>query len=337
MIVGIIGVGNMGRHHARVYSELRGVSLVAVADVNEEQGRKIANEYNCNFYRDYREMFQKERIDAVSIALPTSLHKEITLYCVQNKKDVLIEKPIADSLEDGKEIVKEAEERGVIVMVGHIERFNPAVQKLKKMIDNGKFERITSIYTTRVGIFPPQIRDADVIIDLAVHDIDVCNFLLNKKVRKVYARAGRALHSKRADFATIFLEYDGTDVLMQVNWITPVKIRELTITGTKSYAELNYITQKLRVYENLYKKSFDSFGNFIIKFGEPNLKDIQIRTAEPLKLELEHFIQCVKERKKPLISDIEALYTLDIALKAIESYKNDKLVEVNPEESGFQN
>ena len=327
--VAVIGVGNMGKHHTRVYSELEEANLVAISEVNEREGKRIAEEYNCHFYKDYKDMLEKEKIDAVSIASPTSLHKNIALHCIVSGKHILIEKPIASSWEDGETIVQEAKKQNVILTVGHVERFNPAVQRLKEMICKGRFGKIISIDAKRVGIFPPQIKDADVIIDLAVHDIDVCNFLLGKRPHRVYAKAGKALHSERSDFTSILLEYNDINVLIQANWITPVKIRELTITGTKGYAELDYITQKLKVYESVYEKKFDSFGDFVIKFGEPGIKDIRVKTVEPLKAELEHFVSCVRDEGSPLVSGGEALWALKIALTAIDSYNNDKIMEVN--------
>ena len=328
--VAVIGLGNMGRHHARVLSELEEAKLVAVSDLDEKQGRKIAQRYGSVFYKDYKEMLDRGDIDAVSVAVPTSLHKEVALECIKRGIPALIEKPIADSPEAGEEIVQAAEKEGVFLAVGHVERFNPAVQKLKEIIEQNRLERITSVVARRVGIFPPQVKDADVIVDLAVHDIDVCNFLLNRRPRRIYARAGKALNSKRADFAGLFLDYDGVDVFIQVNWITPVKIRELNVTGTKGYVELNYITQKLKIYESNYEKSFDSFGDFVVKFGTPNVQEVHVKTGEPLKIELENFIKCLQSKrpeKRLWVSGEEGLHILETASLAVRSYKLNKIME----------
>ncbi|MCK4590735.1 MAG: Gfo/Idh/MocA family oxidoreductase [Candidatus Latescibacteria bacterium] len=327
--VAVIGVGNMGRHHVRAYSELAEANLTAVSDLNGQLGKETVERFHLRFYLDYREMLEKEEIDAVSVVVPTATHKEVALDCIQRGKAVLIEKPLADSTEAGKQIMEQAGKRGVTVLVGHIERFNPAVLRLKDLLEEGKLERITSIIARRVGISPPQLKEANVIVDLAVHDIDVCNFLLGKTPQQVYARAGKALNSQRADFASIFLDYNGTDVLIQANWITPVKIRELNVTGTKGYAELDYITQKLKLYESNYRRGFDSFGDFIVRFATPNIREVAVKTAEPLKMELKHFLACVKGQEKPLVSGKDGLNALKIALCAVQSWEEGEVIGVD--------
>lgn len=325
--VGVIGLGNMGKNHARVYSELEEAELAAVADVNREL-EETARKFGCNFYTDYRKMLENEDIEALSIAVPTKLHKSIALECIKRGKSILIEKPIASSLEEAREIVKAGKKKNRIVMVGHIERFNPAVKKLKEMMKGKKFGKIISVSARRVGIFPPQIKDANVILDLAVHDIDVFNYLLEKKPTEVYAKAGRALANHREDNASIILSYGGISCTLQVNWITPVKIRELAVTGTKGYAELNYVVQELKVYESVYEKSYDSFGDFIFKFGKPNEVEVEFEKEEPLKAELKHFLDCVENRREPMVSGKDALTALYISLKAIESYKKNRKISL---------
>lgn len=327
--VAVIGLGNMGWHHARIYAELPETQLVAVSDINEELGKKATDKYKTRYYNNYQDMLAQEDLGAVSIVVPTSLHKDVALDCIAAGVPVLIEKPIAGTLEDGKAIISAAEAANISVGIGHIERFNPAVQKLKSIIDSKQLDHITSIVARRVGIYPPQIKDANVVVDIAVHDIDVCNYLLGKFPNSIHAKAGRALNSDRADFATLFMDYDGTEIFIQVNWITPVKIRELNVTAINGYAELNYLTQKLKLYESNYEKTFDTFGDFVVKFGSPNIKDINVPTAEPLKLELKAFISSLINGGKMPITAHEGLIALDIALKAIESYKTNKIVEAS--------
>lgn len=325
--VAVIGLGNMGKHHARVYSELEKVNLIAISDINEEEG-EVANKYDCRFYKDYREMLKREHIDAVSIAVPTKLHERVAVDCIHAKKHVLVEKPLANTLEDAEKMISVAKEQGVRLMVGHIERFNPAVKKLKEIIDQNRFGTLTSIIARRVGIFPPQIKDANVVLDLAVHDIDIFNYLLEKKPSEIYAKGGKVLDEDREDHAMILLKYGETNCFVQVNWITPVKIRNLSVTGVKGYAELNYITQDLKIYESVYEKTFDTFGDFVIKFGTPKEIKVDVKKVEPLKVELRHFIRCVENNEEPLVSGEDGLLTLKISLKAIESYSNEKVIEV---------
>jgi UDP-N-acetylglucosamine 3-dehydrogenase len=323
----VIGVGNMGRYHARVYSQLKNASLVAVSDINEKIGKKVAKEFNCRYYKDYNKMLDKENIDAVSIAVPTKLHKKVALDVIKSKTHLLIEKPIALTTTEAQEIIKAAKKAKVKLTVGHIERFNPAIKALKDIIKKGDLGKITSIIAKRVGMFPPQIKDANVIIDLAVHDIDIFNYLLEKQPVEVFAKGRSALTNHREDSAEIFLSYDETSGFIQVNWITPVKIRTLSVTGSKGYAELNYITQKLELYQSRYKKRVDNFGEFVIKFGEPIKKEIKINKKEPLLCELKSFIECIRMDKEPQVTGEDGLRALMIAEQAIESLICNKVIK----------
>ena len=165
--VGVIGAGNMGNNHIRVYSELPGVDLVAISDVNPETSNDLATKYIANFYYDYTKMIETEELDIVSICVPTNLHYEVAKYCLEKKINVLLEKPIAANIEDAEELLELSKTNNVKLLVGHIERFNPAVKKVKEIIDSGKIGDITAIVARRVGIFPPQIKDANVAVDLS--------------------------------------------------------------------------------------------------------------------------------------------------------------------------
>ncbi|HJW97180.1 MAG TPA: Gfo/Idh/MocA family oxidoreductase [archaeon] len=315
--VAVIGVGNMGKHHARVYSQLQQARLVAVCDTDERVGRKIARRFKCNFYPDYKKMLAEESIDAVSIVVPTAYHKKVALDCIERGKHVLVEKPISNNLEDAREIVEAAKVKGVKLAVGHIERFNPAVQKLKEIIKKGELGKITTIVARRVGVCPPQIKDANVIIDTAVHDLDVLSFLLEREPTRIYSLSGKAIIKQRDDYADILLKYDGTNAFIQVNWITPVKIRNLAVTGTEGYAELNYITQDLVMYRSNYR-SIDNFSD-VVKFGTPTETKVKIKNEEPLKKELADFLDAVEKDREPLVSGKQGLKTLETVLKIIES------------------
>lgn len=325
--IAIIGAGNMGRNHARTYSNISGAKLVSISDVNEGE-KAIADRYGCRFYTDYREMLEKEDIDAVSVCAPTKLHCEIAVRCMRAGKHVLIEKPIATNVQEARRIVKEAGKAGVTVTVGHIERFNPAVRKLKELVERKKLGRITSLISRRVGIFPPQIKDANVFQDLAVHDIDIFNYLLEVRPTRIYSHAGNAFKGTREDHAIILLDYQEVPCVIQVNWITPVKIRELAVTGLKGYAELNYISQDLKVYKSIYEKTYDTFGDFVVKFGSPEETKIKVRREEPLMRELRHFVECVKTGSRPLVSAEDGLLALELALDAVKSYRTSKEIRV---------
>jgi len=316
---GVIGVGNMGKNHARTYAEMEGVRLAGIADPDKKTGKPLAEKYGCAFYENYADMLKKEKLDAVSVCVPTSLHYAIAKDVIGRGVNLLVEKPITKNVEEAEELVKMAKKMGVKFAVGHIERFNPAVQKLKEMIDAGVLGEITSILARRVGLFPPRIKDANVVIDIAVHDIDVFNYLLKKEPVDIFSSAGKALVHDREDYADIFLKYNGTNGIIEVNWITPVKIRVLNVTGTKGYAELNYITQDLVLYESNYRKTYDRFGDFVVQFGNPEKKQVDVKKEEPLKLELQNFIGAIKNNCQPLVTGEEGLKVLKIANRIIKN------------------
>jgi UDP-N-acetylglucosamine 3-dehydrogenase len=314
----VIGTGNMGKNHARVYSELNGASLVAIAE-SSKAGEELAKRFNCSYYVDYNDMLDSEEIDAISICVPTSLHKTVALDCIKNEKNILIEKPIATTVKEADEILVAAEKKKIILTVGHIERFNPAVKRLKEGMEK-ELGTPTSIIARRVGVFPPQIKHANVILDLAVHDIDIFNYLIGTSPEEVFAKAGDALNSGREDHAIIFLRYGEAICVVQVNWLTPVKVRELSVTGATGYAELNYITQDLRIFKSNYERKYDSFGEFMLKFGTPNEIMASVSKVEPLKVELTHFLDCIKNNKEPRVTGADGRLALLIAAKAIESF-----------------
>jgi UDP-N-acetylglucosamine 3-dehydrogenase len=317
--VAVIGLGNMGKHHVRNYSVIPTANLVAVCDVQQTVVDEFKEKYKCNGYTSLDEMLDKESIDAISITAPTKLHYELGKKVLSRGIHLLLEKPICDNESDADELIALAEKNNVVLTVGHIERFNPAVLKLKELIDDGALGKVTSIIAKRVGVFPAQIKDANVIIDLAVHDIDIMSYLLDKDPDQIYGNAGRALIDGREDYAEIFLTYGDQNGFIQVNWITPIRIRNLAVTGTKGYAELNYMTQELTLYESNYEKDFDSFGDYIIKFGTPVKKDISLTKGEPLNLELTHFLECVIKKKPPLITGTRGKKALSIALEVMKA------------------
>ena len=297
MKVGVVGAGAMGRHHVRVYSEL-GYEIAGIADINDG-ARSLAKEYKTDFYSDYKELIG--HVDAVSIAVPTSQHSKIASEFINAGVHCLVEKPIAANLEEAKEMVKEAEKNDVKLMVGHIERFNPAVLKLKEIIDNGTLGELMIISTRRVGLFPPRITDVGIIIDFATHDIDVIRYFIGKEPMDTYSKFGRFKHEKE-DHAIIILDFGNTITSIEVNWFTPYKVRKLVATGSEGIAYLDYISQDVTIHTSEW--------DMIPK----------INKREPLKVELKHFLDCIKEDKEPLVNGIEGLKVLEIALKAMHQY-----------------
>ncbi len=311
--VGVVGVGMMGQHHVRVYSELAKegkVELVGIADANFERAKELARKYGTIPYADYRDL-ARENLDAVDIAVPTSLHREVALEFINRGTGALVEKPIADTIENAEAIIKAAEEKAVTLMVGHIERFNPAVLKLKELIGRGELGKVVTISAKRVGPMAKRIRDVGIIIDLGVHDIDVISYLFGERVRTVYARAGNVLHPAGVeDHALITLGFDEGTGIVETNWLTPHKTRTLNVVGTGGIAYLDYIEQALRFYNDEW------------------IKEAKIERKEPLRNEIEHFIECVETGKRPIVDGEAGLHALKVALLAQESAKSGKVLEV---------
>ena len=293
----VIGLGAMGQHHIRVYKEL-GIEIAGVADADAERAREIGDEYAVPYYDDYRKLLR--RVDIASIAVPTSIHKQIAVEFLRHKTHCLVEKPIASSVQEAEEMIKIANANNIKLMVGHIERFNPVILKLKELIDKGALGKVMLISTRRVGPFQPRIRDVGIIIDSATHDIDATRFLLGKEPIDIYSKAGRFKHPSREDHALIMLDFGDSAASLEVNWFTPQKVRTLVATGSEGIAYLDYIKQELIIF-NSCKESH-----------------IKIEKAEPLKTEIAHFISCVQNDTQPLVDGYEGLNTLRVALKASE-------------------
>ena len=313
----VVGLGVMGRLHANVYHQIEEANLVAVCDFHGESSEKYAQKYGVNAYSDIVEMIEKEAVDVVSLATPTKTHFELGKKLLKAGIHVLIEKPITDNIETADELISLSEDKGCHLVVGHIERFNPAVGKLKSLVDSGELGEITSILARRVGLFPTRIKDANVVVDLAVHDIDIMAYLLGRYPQKVTGHSGRALASDRDDYASVFLDFGKQSGFIQANWITPVKIRTLTVTGTAGYAELNYMSQSLTLYRSKVEVSVDQFGQESIQLDEAVPVNIEIERKDPITEEICHFIQVVKGKKEPLVNGSAGRNSLDIALKAI--------------------
>jgi UDP-N-acetylglucosamine 3-dehydrogenase len=307
--VGVIGAGAMGKNHIRIYSEMPDVELAGISDIDKDLVESLAQQYDTKAYTDYKEMLASG-LDAVSIVVPTKMHRQVATDAVESGAHVLVEKPIADTVENANAIIDKAKENDRLVMVGHIERFNPAVIKLKEIINSGLLGKIVSISTTRVGPYNPRIRDVGVILDIGVHDIDVISHLYGRDVNQVYAVAGADIHSFE-DHATIHMRYDHEfSGLVEVNWLTPHKVRKLTAVGVDGVAYLDYIDQTVELHDSGW------------------VRKAKVENKEPLRNELEYFIDCINNGKQPNPSGTDGKHALKVSLAAISSYKEAKMIEI---------
>ncbi|HEU5323389.1 MAG TPA: Gfo/Idh/MocA family oxidoreductase, partial [Methylomirabilota bacterium] len=225
---GVIGLGFMGRNHLRAYRELDGVDLVAVSDPDEAVLEKAVRGRTVRPYPDYRRLLGEEALDIVSIAAPTGLHHEIAMAALEAGVHTLIEKPIAGGVEQGKEIAEAARRRGLKATVGHIERFNPAVAELKRRLDEGALGRVYQVQARRVGPFQQRLRDVGVARDLATHDLDVVRHVLGCEVTHLYCQLLTGARTPHEDALLAVLRFEnGVSVQLDVNWLSPVKVRQL--------------------------------------------------------------------------------------------------------------
>lgn len=324
--VAVVGIGAMGKSHARVYSEMDDVNLVGICDVDKE-AEKIAGRYDANYYDDCRELVEKEKLDAVSICVPTKLHKKVATDFIGKKINVLVEKPIATTIDEAREIIDEAKKNNVKLMVGHIERFNPVIVELKKRIENNELGRIYKVNCVRQSPFPQRIVDVGVIVDLAIHEIDILKYIIDSKISRVFAETAQRIHSKHEDLLIGTLRFaNGILGVINANWLTPKKVREIAVTGEKGMFVANYLLQKLYFYENEFAtKNFD-YGNGYMGVTEGRASEIKIDKEEPLKIELNAFIDCVKNDAKVAVTGQDAMEALEIAEKFKQSSKENKVM-----------
>jgi len=319
--VAVIGSGNMGRHHVRVYAALDAAELVAVADPNPAT-RALAEQYNCHHFTRYVDMLDQVHPDAVSVSVPTHLHAEISAEVMSRGIHCLVEKPIASTIAEANALIALAESRRLVFTVGHVERYNPVVRKLHSLIQEGKLGEITAIVAKRVGGLPAVETKTDVVLDLAVHDIEIMSFLLDRYPDQVFAHSSRTLHSSEVDAAELLLDFGAASGFVQANWTTPVKIRTIAVTGTAGYVEGNYVTQELNYYEHNMSKLKGEYIAEVAQLAASQLQSIQVDFREPLEVELSMFVATIQGHvRERLVSPQDAREALRIGLAALPRKK----------------
>jgi UDP-N-acetylglucosamine 3-dehydrogenase len=309
--VAVIGTGFWGKNHARVYKELASTELIAVCDVNPERAKIIADQFGVKPYTSTSRMLKNRRIEAVSICTwSTKLARE-ALRSLKMKKHVLVEKPMATNTKQAKKLLEIAEENSVCLAVGFLMRFIPGLKRIKEAVTNKKIGEMVCATAKRVSQWPERIGDIGVVKDTAIHDIDIMKYITNEDPVGVYAKTGNMRHRKFEDYAQILLTYeDGKSAFIESNWLTPYKTRKLIITGSEAILKLDYITQELWI--------------------EQEMKTIQpkYKFKEPLKLELQHFVNCITNNETPIISGSDGLKALRIAEAALQSSTKNKVIKL---------
>jgi UDP-N-acetylglucosamine 3-dehydrogenase len=309
--VAVIGTGDWGKNHARVYKELTSTELIAICDVNGKRAKIIADQYGAKAYTNSSRMLKNEEIKAVSVCTwSTNLAKE-ALKALKAGKHVLVEKPMANQIKQAELLLKTAEENGLHLTVGFLMRFIPGLQHIREAVGNKKIGELVCATARRVSQWPERIGDVGVVKDTAIHDIDVMRFVSNQDPIGVYAKTGSMKHRKFEDYAQIMLTYeDGKSAFIESNWLTPYKTRTLRVTGSDTIMKLDYITQELWIE--------DAKENFQPRY----------LWQEPLKLELQHFADCILEKKKPVVTGADGLKALQIAEAALRSSAKSRVIKL---------
>jgi len=309
--VAVIGTGFWGRNHARVFKELEETELLAVCDINAERAEKVAKQFGAKPYTTTGKMLRRQDIEAVSICTWSTNLEEEALKALKAGKHVLVEKPMATNVKQAEKLLKTAEKRGLHLTVGFLMRFIPGVQHIKKAVENKTIGELVCATAKRVSQWPERIGDVGVVKDLAIHDIDIMRYLFNEDPIAVYAKTGSMKHKKFEDYAQVMLTFEGgKSGFIESNWLTPYKTRILVVTGSEAIMKLDYITQELTI--------------------EKAEETVQPRYPwqEPLKLELQHFANCVLKREKPLITGMDGLKALQIAEAALKSSAKGRVIKL---------
>lgn len=316
----------MGKNHARVYSELDDVHLVGVSDLDQEAGYMIAQKFNCGYFQDYRELLNK--VDAVTIAVPTSMHHTIGINAIRAGVHVLMEKPLASTVEEGTELVRAAKDKGLTLAVGHIERHNPVVEQTKKLLMEGKFGNIITMTSRRVSNFPSRIRDVGVIMDLAVHDIDIARYFAGSEVKEIYAAGGTSGKCDYEDHATIIMKFEnGTVGVVDANWLTPMRVREMTLTCEKNLIKIDYMNQTIDISSSKLG-DLDEMNLYKLPM-EMETVSVGLRKEEPLKLQLKDFIRAIETGSSPLVTGEDGIMAIALAQAALTSTCENRTITFN--------
>jgi UDP-N-acetylglucosamine 3-dehydrogenase len=309
--VAVVGTGFWGRNHARVFKELEETELLAVCDINAERAKNVAKQFGVKAYISMGKLLKRKDIEAVSVCV-WSLHlaKE-TLKVLSAGKHVLVEKPMATNVKQAEKLLETANKKGLHLTVGFLMRFIPGIQLMKNAIKDRTIGNLVCATAKRVSEWPERIGDVGVVKDTAIHDIDIIRYLFGEEPIAVYAKTGSMKHKKFEDYAQIMLTFEGgKSAFIESNWLTPYKTRTLVVTGSKAIMKLDYITQELTI--------------------EDAKETIQPRYPwrEPLKLELQHFANCILKKEKPLITGMDGLKALQIAEAALKSSATGRAVKL---------
>jgi predicted dehydrogenase len=325
--VGLAGLGSMGRNHLRHLAAREGCRLVAVADPVVDVLADAVAKTGAAGFADPLEMIGEVDLDAVVIASPTTTHAELAQAAIGRGLPLLVEKPLAATVEEGLALVEAAADRDVPLQVGHVERFNPAVLELGRRIEKGWVGTIYSITSRRAGPFPARIRDVGVTIDLATHDADIISWVAGERPARVYAETAQRLHATNEDLLFGLLHFpSGATGMLDVNWLTPAKRRQLSVVGEAGMFELDYLTQRL-TFTSADTGSPTIIDGYATTF-EGNVVDVEIASREPLAAELDAFLAVARDGGRPVVDGVDGLWALAIATSLLDAAAHGRPVDM---------
>ena len=317
--VAVVGTGSMGANHVRVYANREDVQLVGVVDPNFDLAQRVAHRFSTKVFPSVDALLEQAKPDIVSIAVPTVKHREVAEKCMCAGVHCLVEKPIAATVDEGKSLMALAAKTGCVLLPGHIERYNPAVQMLVRHLRAGDLGDLYRIEVERSGPFPPRIRDTGVSLDLAVHDLDIVSMLVGSLPETLYSETQQLLHESHEDSVVALLRYPNDVIaILNINWTSPTKRRILKVFGSKGMFQVNYISQELRFFENA-----DQVGSKNL-WENPGIREgREIRYAigfeEPLAVEIDHLLKCVRHSISTESEVRDSISALHLSLMLVEA------------------
>lgn len=304
---GVIGVGNIGQHHARIYATLPGSYLVGIADTDASRAQDIADRYQVAAYTDYRTLL--DQVHAVSVAAPTTLHHEIGLACLARGVHVMMEKPLAASVQEGHELAGLAEQARLVLQIGHVERFNPTFVELANVLSD---LRILAIEARRLSPFATRAADVSVVYDLMVHDLDLILNLIPAPLASVSATGSR-IRSPQADHAMALLTFDtGQVASLSASKVTQHKVRQMAVTCAEAFVVADFLTRTVMVHRQSSADYFAQRGEVLYR-QEGLIEQVYVPQIEPLYAELQHFLACVRDGRQPRVGSNAAIRVMTVA------------------------
>jgi UDP-N-acetylglucosamine 3-dehydrogenase len=312
--VGLIGLGSMGRNHLRVLRGMAGVRLAAIADPDAAALGAATAGSGADAFAEPTAMLAEADLDAVIIAAPTTSHLALALAAIDRGVAVLVEKPLAATPSEADRIVAASSAVGAPpVQVGHIERFNPAILELGRLLESGWLTTVFAISSRRAGPFPARIRDVGVTVDLATHDVDILCAIAGERPARVSAETARRIHADHEDLLFGLLSFpSGTVAMLDVDWLTPAKRRQLTVLGEEGMFELDYLTQRLTFARTTDATAPRLIGGYAPTF-ESDIVELRVATGEPLVAELEAFVKVIRDGGRPLVDAADGRWAVVIA------------------------